>query len=322
METEKIKELYDEEYARNYDQRFIFDKDYKHVADFELEILSKLLGNSNSWLDVGCGTGYFMSKFPNVKRGGMDLSEGMLTVARERNKTALFLEQGDFRRTREDWNNSWDLVTCMWCAYCYVESMSEINRVMQNLSDWTATGGICFLPICDLEDVLFGRVELPHHDPDIKIFGGPKFVNGVVWSYIDNLHNKNHENLLSPHIEYLIKLFKESFVRVETVYYPPYPYPIPGQRKGLLCIGKNAEISGEMNEVIDVILEKSLENKANVLTMEQVEQIFRDAGVETQNPDNSTIFEEEVLKKSGWLRKIWRKSPQGFQKTVRSIIGE
>lgn len=330
METEKIPELYDKEYAQNYDDRFIYDKDYKHVTDFEVEVLEQLLSVSDSWLDVGCGTGYFMSKFPNATRAGLDLSPGMLSVARERNSTALFLEQGDFRTERPEWNGKWDVVSCMWCAYCYVESMSEIDSVIHNLSNWTSENGICFLPICDLEDVLFNRGELRHYNPDIEIFGGPCYVNGVVWSYVDSKYNKKHENLISPHIEYLIRLFKEKFSRVEIVYYPPFPFPIPGQRKALVAFGKNTALSPETEIVIEKILEKSREHKANVLSVEAAAEIYRkwaeQSGQSEQSEQAESSSENEVQQvapaNAGWLRKTWRASPTKFQKLVRKILGE
>lgn len=321
MKTNKISLLYDEEYARNYDDRFIYDDDYKETPEFELEVLSKLISVSDNWLDVGCGTGYFMSKFPDIQRAGLDISEGMLKVARERNPTALFLEQGDFRLDRPDWKGKWDLVSCMWCAYCYVESMSEIDTVIQNLSNWTSENGICFLPICDIEDVTYGRAELPHEISDIEIFGGPSYLNGVVWTYVDSKYNKKHENLLSPHIEYLIQLFKKSFDRVETIYYPPFPHPIPGQRKALIGFGKSGKLNEETEKTINQILKKSKEHKANVLSYQKALERF--SQVQSENKPQITESDQKVFaSRVGWLRKVWRKSPKKFQNIVRKILGE
>lgn len=320
METQKVQALYDEQYARAYDERFIHDKDYKDTPEFEVKILDRLLNISDNWLDAGCGTGYFLSKFPEKKRAGFDLSEGMLKVAREANPNALFMDKGDFREPHPEWNNQWDLVSCMWCAYSYVESMTEIDLLIRNLSEWTKEGGMFLLPICDLEDVLYWRGELKHHNPDIEIFGGPCYINGVVWSYTDSKLGKHHENLISPHIEYLKKLLLESFTQVETIYYPPYPFPIPGQRKALLAIGKKQEISAEKRATLTEVLELSKTHKANVLTMAQVEQMRAAQNEQTAKIKTAPIQVKEV--QTGWLRTLWHKLPMRIRKVFWKLIGE
>ena len=312
MKSDKMNKLYDADYAQKYDERFIYDEQYKDSPEFELEILTRLVTISETWLDVGCGTGHFMSKFPNAKRAGLDISKGMLEVAREKNSTALFLEEGDFRVDRPDWNGKWDLVSCMWCAYCYVDSMAEIDKVISNLSNWTSETGVCFLPICDIEDVTYGRAELPHEIPDIEIFGGPSYLNGVIWTYIDKKHDKKHENLLSPHIEYLTRLFRATFDRVETVYYPPFPHPIPGQRKALIGFREKSLNSPVAAEAIEAILEKSREHKSNVLTYQDRMALVSEPQVEKQ----------AIGQDAGWLRRLWRASPQPFRNAVRRMLGE
>lgn len=322
MQTNKLLELYDEAYADVYDARFNVAEGYKHVADFEIEVLRQFLTVAESWLDVACGTGYFLSKFPGTKRAGFDYSPAMLNLAKRRNGDALFLQQGDFRDAQPEWENKWDLVSCMWGAYCYAESMNDINRLIRNLSDWTSEKGVCFFPLIDIEDVLYWRQSLKYRNPDIQVFGGPQYVTGVIWSYEDSMHNKMHENLISPHIEYLIERFSRVFSRIDVVYYPPYPHPVPGQRKGLIASGKNGNFTKEMSDVFEAIKVESDENKRNVLTMEQLEKMLNESSGEqaqTAEIKNDSMENEQNV---GWLRKIWRALPEGAQGRIRRAIGE
>lgn len=322
MQKNDLLELYDETYADVYDARFNVAEGYKHVADFEIEVLQQFHTVVGNWIDIACGTGYFLSKFPGISRAGLDYSPSMLKLARERNPDALFLQQGDFRDKHPEWENKWDLVSCMWGAYCYVESMNDINQLIENLCSWTSENGVCFFPLIDIEDVLYWRQSLLYRNPDIQVFGGPQYVTGVIWTYEDSKHNKKHENLISPHIEYLTERFSQTFSRIDVVYYPPYPHPVPGQRKALIATGKNGNLREEMKNVFESIKEQSDENKRNVLTMEQLEKMLNnvpDNNAPDDKLDNSSLINE---RKAGWLRKIWRTLPQGVQSSIRKAIGE
>lgn len=310
MLKENLKKLYNSYYAKNYEDRFIHDDFYKDIPKFEVKVLDKLISTKDKWLDIGCGTGYFLSQFPNNYRGGLDLSIDMLEVAKKNNPTIQFLKQGDFRNDIPEFREKWDITSSMWGAYCYVESMTEFNQFIQNISSWTKPGGVCFLPLIDFEDVLYWRGELQHYNPDIEIFGGPCYINAVTWSYYDEKHDKMHENLISPHSEYIKKEFLTQFEEVITIYYPPFPYPIPGQRKAYLAINKKGgEISEELKNNIQKIIEWSNTNKKNVLTMEQVEKLAQKNNIVTKP------------KKVRGLKLLWHHTPEPIRKVGRKILG-
>jgi trans-aconitate methyltransferase len=151
MDKNDVLEIYDEDYAQKYNQRFLLNEKSRKNADFEQETIRKLLGEIGEdakWLDVAGGTGYFLSRFPNLERAGLDISPAMLKVAKQANPDALFV-QGDYRDKRPQWEGKWELVSCMWWAYSYVESLSELEKVIENFASWTSKRGICFLPVCD-----------------------------------------------------------------------------------------------------------------------------------------------------------------------------
>src|SRR5205085_11504339 len=99
-------------YAAAYDDKFLHAALARPDSEFEIATLAKLLERGGPWLDVACGTGYFLSQFANFERAGLDLSPSMLRLARARNPQASFHE-GDFREPRPHWSGQWALVSCM-----------------------------------------------------------------------------------------------------------------------------------------------------------------------------------------------------------------
>jgi tetratricopeptide (TPR) repeat protein/4-hydroxybenzoate polyprenyltransferase len=222
MDKNNVLEIYDDNYAQEYNQKFLLDEASKQNADFEEETISKLLdeiGEGATWLDVACGTGYFLSRFPNIERAGLDISPAMLKVAKQENQNAL-LVQGDYRDKRPQWERQWDLVSCMWWAYSYAESLSELEKVIENFANWTSKRGICFLPVCDPMELGAGELKLPYISKHIGEAGGYYQFEGVIWSWIDEQAEKRHLNLLAPQLDYMLALFKKYFEQVEIIEYP------------------------------------------------------------------------------------------------------
>src|SRR4051794_13492259 len=91
MKREEIGRLYDHEYAASYDEKFLLSP--LHISDtrHEVELLRSFLTPQVTWLDVACGTGYFLRQFPEIPRAGIDLSPAMLERA------ALRVERRDRR---------------------------------------------------------------------------------------------------------------------------------------------------------------------------------------------------------------------------------
>lgn len=149
MTPEDVRTLYDRDYARTYDRRFLTADYTSPNTDREVELIGSMLGGGSTWLDVGCGTGFYLSKFPHVRRAGLDISPAMLALAEARNPGVLF-RLGDFRQPVAEWKREWSLVSCMWSAYAYVDTIADVEAAISNMVEWTAVGGALLLPILDL----------------------------------------------------------------------------------------------------------------------------------------------------------------------------
>ncbi len=239
MKKSCIHKIYDQGYAQNYNEKFIFSDCH---ADFEENVIKELLselGQDTKWLDVACGTGYFLSRFPDVECCGLDISPAMLDVARKDNPGVKFI-QDDFRNKRLHWENQWDLVSCMWWAYSYVESLPELEQVIENLACWTSDRGALFLPVGNPEVVTVGEVGFPHTINDVGVYGGKMKLEGLIWTWIDEESDKRHKYLIAPHTDYLTSLLSRYFDRVDVIEYPEFK-----TRKAIIAREKKKQIASD-----------------------------------------------------------------------------
>ena len=221
MDSNDIQKIYSDDYARSYNQRFILNDWFATDVKFEREIIEKLLdeiGGGATWLDVACGTGYFLSCFPHVERAGLDISPAMLKLAKQANPNALFVQE-DYRNKRPEWEGKWDLVSCMWEAYVYVNSLLELEKVIENLSTWVSSRGVFFIPLCDPRERGNGTIALPYSCPNLDLNKGTVRFEAVFWSWIEE-SGVQHLNMLAPQVESMIVLFGRYFEQVEVVKYP------------------------------------------------------------------------------------------------------
>ncbi|AFZ59054.1 class I SAM-dependent methyltransferase [Anabaena cylindrica FACHB-243] len=222
MKIEQVLETYDEVYAEAYNEAFLTDIHSQTKTKHELKILTQLLsekGTEARWLDVACGTGYYLSCFPEVKKAGLDISPAMLNISRRKNPD-IPLIQGNFRDKSLFKKGEWDVISSMWWAYSFAESISEIETLIENICHWLTDDGFCFMPICNPSKNLYsGQTNVPYvATEDAPAYGGKILVTGVIWSWIE-ASGKRHDNMLVPQMEYMVELFKKYFQSVEIVEY-------------------------------------------------------------------------------------------------------
>ncbi len=217
MKPQDIRTLYDASYAAGYDATFLTSELNAPDTAYEVELLETLLRSAASWLDVACGTGYFLRRFPQVQRVGIDLSPAMLAIARAAAPAAEFVE-GDYLDERPEWTDAFDLVSCMWYAYCLVESIADLRRLIENLAAWTSHTGTCFVPLAD-PALITGFPLVPGlgrggNDGDVTL-------TGIIWNYREADGTKIHTAMLAPLVEWMIDGFERHFDEVTLVRYPP-----------------------------------------------------------------------------------------------------
>lgn len=231
-----VTDIYDQKYSEEYDSRYLTSDYAKVASDFELSLLNDIISEDTNWLDVGCGTGYFLSFFQHINRCGIDISADMLCVAKERNKTAEFIE-GDFRKVLPELNKQWNVVSCMWTPYNYIDSMSEFDTFMKNLIAVTGVGGTLFIPVVDLEDLR------PHTIVEYNMYSeihqGNVQLTSTTWSFIED-NGKIHTHLVAPQIGYFVDQLNGFFETITVVRYPVYQ---PGwvSKKAILAKNKYSE---------------------------------------------------------------------------------
>lgn len=232
MKPEDVRSLYDAAYARTYEEKFLDAELVAPDTQYEIDLIRSLLVPGASWLDVACGTGYFLRRFPEHDRAGLDLSPGMLGQARAANP-GLDLREHDYRLPIPEWNDRFGLVSCMWYAYCYVDTMSELDALIDNLAAWTAPTGRCFVPLADPD--LLTRRDIDYHPAMGQ--PGELTITAILWSFTEENGAKDHRHLLAPKIEYMVERFERHFDRVEVVRYPLVT-PGVGRRPALIASGK------------------------------------------------------------------------------------
>jgi ubiquinone/menaquinone biosynthesis C-methylase UbiE len=95
---------------------------------------------ATSLLDVACGTGRHLALLaPELTVEGLDISEGMLEMARQRCPDVP-LHLGDMRSF--DLGKRFDVVTCLFSSIGYVGNFDELVETVQTLVRHVVPGGL------------------------------------------------------------------------------------------------------------------------------------------------------------------------------------
>ena len=135
------------EFAYLYDE-LINDVDYKSWADYYFKIFSRYGLKPKLGLDLGCGTGNMTVEL--AKRGiemtGIDLSEDMLMVAREKSEglDILYLNQN---MSEFELYGTVDFVVSSLDCINYITDKRELLRVFKLVNNYLDPGGIFIFDI-------------------------------------------------------------------------------------------------------------------------------------------------------------------------------
>jgi len=106
----------------------------------------------NTSLDLACGTGVLCEILHarGIKASGMDFSEGMIAIAKERNSEIEY-EVADMITYRPE--KYFDLVTCTGDALNHIMDLEDINRIFENAYTYLNTGGYFIFDILNEKEV-------------------------------------------------------------------------------------------------------------------------------------------------------------------------
>ena len=131
-------------------------------------------------LDLACGTGVLCEILAGdgIEASGMDFSEGMIEIAKQRNPEISY-EVADMITYRPD--EKFDLVTCTGDALNHIMRLEDMDRIFANVSAYLAEGGYFIFDILNEKEVPMAEpIDLDFsetvkaqfmvtHDPDGRI---------------------------------------------------------------------------------------------------------------------------------------------------------
>lgn len=105
-----------------------------------------------SSLDLACGTGVLCEILyaKGIDASGMDFSEGMIEIAKNRNSEISY-EVADMITYRPE--KKFDLVTCTGDAINHIMELSDVAKIFQNVYDYLAEEGYFIFDILSEKEV-------------------------------------------------------------------------------------------------------------------------------------------------------------------------
>lgn len=131
-------------------------------------------------LDLACGTGVLCEILAGagIEASGMDFSEGMIKIAKERNPKLQY-EVADMITYRPE--TQFDLVTCTGDALNHIMDLDDLDRIFANVYTYLTDGGYFIFDILNEKEVPMAEpIDLDFsetvkaqfmvtHDPDGRI---------------------------------------------------------------------------------------------------------------------------------------------------------
>ena len=103
-------------------------------------------------LDLACGTGVLcrILKAAGIESRGMDLSEGMIAIARAESPDIPY-DVADMTRYRPD--AQFDLVTCTGDAVNHIPDLGDVGKIFENVYACLAPGGYFLFDLLDENEI-------------------------------------------------------------------------------------------------------------------------------------------------------------------------
>lgn len=154
-----------------------------------------------SSLDLGCGTGVLCEILhaQGIESSGMDFSEGMIAIAKERNSEIPY-EVADMITYRPE--KQFDLVTCTGDALNHIMRLEDIGKIFENVYTYLTDGGYFIFDILN-------EKEVPMEEPiDLD------FSDEVKAQFMVTHDMEGHVNLKTTVFENGFKKFEENIIEI------------------------------------------------------------------------------------------------------------
>lgn len=181
---EKSKESFNKQ-AQMYDESN-YSKYPRECYPYVINALSEI--EFDSVLDLGCGTGSvlvsLLEKKPEIHAYGLDLSDEMLVIARQKLEKRAELVQGDSENLPYK-DNSFDVVMCTESFHHYPhpsKALKEINRVLKPHGIFILCDVWVFTPLRQIMNTFIkfsddGDVRIYSESEITKLFAENNFKN-------------------------------------------------------------------------------------------------------------------------------------------------
>ena len=140
-------------------------------------------------LDLACGTGVLCEVLHDngIEASGMDFSEGMIAIAKERNPRIAY-EVADMILYRPE--KKFDLVTCTGDAINHIADLRDVEQIFRNVACYLAEGGYFIFDILNENEATPGEaIDLDFSDTVKAKFTISRTEDGKV-----NLNTSVYEN--------------------------------------------------------------------------------------------------------------------------------
>lgn len=116
-------------------------KSWEDEADYVTDVIRTRAPQSNSLLDVACGTGAHLEEFSRAfdPVHGLEIAEPMLDLARER-LPGIPVHAGDMRQF--DLGRTFDAVCCLFCSIGYLETVPDLRAAIRSMAEHVEPGGV------------------------------------------------------------------------------------------------------------------------------------------------------------------------------------
>jgi ubiquinone/menaquinone biosynthesis C-methylase UbiE len=155
--------------AKYYDEMYAW-KDYEKETERLVELVNEFKsGDGKTLLDVGCGSGGHIAYLRHhYTTTGVDLSENMLQVAKERFNDVEFIQQD---MSKMNIGRTYDIVTCLFGGIGHLTKEEDIIAAIDGFANHTNSGGVVIIePFVTKESVHPTSIGILTLDkPDIKI---------------------------------------------------------------------------------------------------------------------------------------------------------